>query len=309
MDDKLVRAYGKSFMRRMLFSLLVGGLLIACLACLLIGLAIVPENILSQEIKPFVLGATLVLFFSTAIGATILWVVSRNRQLYAQLDAAFTPLGLAGSRYLLTGRQYRGTFHGRTVHVYYHVSGGRSLRTPDLVIYIQGNFRTRLGLGSENVLTSAGGALLGRTPLELNEPAYEGILIYPLDETWSRSLLTAPHARKAVARLVGQNTHGLRALVFSPISVYLQIRHFDTQLIAPHTVRAWVDDLIGLAETAEGLSPPTKTAQASDLELVSQSNRAKFVPIALGIVALMIICPLLIVITVFLTLFLFGVFP
>jgi hypothetical protein len=309
MGDKLIQSYGKSLTRQALYSIVLGGILVICLGCLLVGLAIVPEEIISSEVKPFILVGLLIVFFAFAIGGTLFWVLSRNRQFSRRLDAAFATLGLTGSRYLVSGRQYQGTVGGRKMNVYYRLSGGRSFRTPDLTIYLDGKFHTRLGIGSKNVLTSAGGALTGQNHLELNEPLYEGLLIYPLDETWSLSLLTDPEAQKSVVRLVGKDTPGTRGVVFAPQSIKLQIRHFNAELITPEAVRAWVDDLMRLAEIAEALSPPTKTAQASDLELASQANRAKFTPFALGLVALLIICPVLLVGGVFLALFLLEVFP
>ena len=306
MNDRLIQAYGRQIARRTIYSIAIGILLCFCLFCMVGGIVLLP---VSEDIKLPLFLVVFILFFLAAIGGTAFWVFSRNRETYRQLDRAFCAVGLTGSRYLISGRQYQGTVRGRKVNVYYYISSGRTFRTPDLTIYIEGNFNTRLGIGSKNILTTAGGTLAGQTHLELNEPAYDELLIYPLDETWSRNLLVAPQARDAVTRMVGKDTPGTRGVIFAPQSLKLQIRHFDLDIVTPDSVREWIDDMLALTEIGEGLLPPTQTAQSSDLELASQSNRAKFLPIALGIVAVMIICPAVIVGGVFLAIYLLGIFP
>jgi hypothetical protein len=79
-------------------------------------------------------------------------------------------------------------------------------------------------------------------------------------------------------------------------------------VVTPEAVRQWLEDMLLLAEVAESLMPPSETDVASDLERASQSDRKKFTPIALTIVAVLIGCPLLLLGVVILAMALLGVF-
>jgi hypothetical protein len=308
MNDKVIQSFAQSWLSRVavqaVATLVFGGVL----CCLMVGIASIPESLANQDVKLFLFIGSFACLMGAVMVGLLAWVLLNNRRIYAQFDQAFASLGLTRSRYLLRGLQYQGTYRGRQVNVYYHVSGGRYLRVPNLEIYLNGNFRTRLGIGTQNALSSLGSALLQQQALDPGDPAYEGLLIYPLDERWSRHLLGDHAARDAIVRLVGKDTPGVRGLHFGPESIRLQLRHFSLSILTPETVRQWLDDLFALAEIGEGLPPPAQTAQASDWERAGRSDRGRFLLPALGIVLLLVLCIFVFTGCVFLTLFLSGNF-
>jgi len=289
MADKLIRSYAKGCLSRTALSLLLTVAAFIMLGVCMVGLALIPERWLSPNAKAMLIAACIPVGGITLTLGIVAVVLLNNQRIYTQFDQAFTPLGLTRSRYLLSGLQYRGTYRERQVNVYYYVSGRRYLRVPDLQIYLSGNFRTRLGIVSQNALTSLGGALMRQQPITVNDPAYEGLLIYPLDEIWSRRLLSEPQASEAILRLVGKEEPGVRSLTFSPDSIRLQLRHFQLSILAPDVVRRWVDDLLALTEIAEGLLPPTQTAEVSEWEWAGRSDRSRFLLPAIAIVAVIFV--------------------
>jgi hypothetical protein len=309
MTDKLIQSYAKGCLTRTGLSLLLTFAAFLFFGCLCAGLALIPETVIDPDVKGLLFVGAIPCFGLTLTGGVVAWVLINNQRIYNQFDQAFTPLGLTRSRYLLRGLQYQGSFRGRQVNVYYHVSGGRYLRVPNLEIYLKGNFRTRLGIGTQNALSRLGGALMQQPALDPGDPAYEGLLVYPLDENWSRQLLGDHAARDAIVRLVGKDTPGVRGLRFDPEAISLVLRHFSLAILTPEAVRQWLDDLLALTEVAEGLPPPAQTAQASDWERAGRSDRGRFLLPALGIGLLLILCPFVITGCVFLALFLSGSFP
>ncbi|MGQ0600835.1 MAG: hypothetical protein ACT4QE_03960 [Anaerolineales bacterium] len=289
MSDKLLQAYGKSCLTRLLFGVLLSVAAFLFIFCLGAAITLIPNRLLDEDTKALLQIATIPCFAFLLIGGVVVWVLFNNSRIYTQFDEAFTPLGLTRSRYLLSGFQYQGNYRGRQVNVYYHVSGGRYLRTPDLQIYLGGNFRTRLGLGTENILTRVGGALTRQQAITLSEPSYEGLLCYTIDETWSRNLLGQPQGQALVVRLAGKDTPGVRGLVFGPESLRLHLRHFPLSIVTPETVRQWVEDLVALAALAEELPPPTQTAEASDWERAGRLDRSRFLLPAIAIVLVLVL--------------------
>jgi hypothetical protein len=308
MTQEIIQSYARRSARGWLWGLLIAIVLIGSFLCLAAGIALLPASVIDPDTKIYLFIGLFILFFFVFLAGIIAALLFYRKRIFSGFDAAFASFGLVPSSYLLSGRQYRGVSRGRKVNVYYHVSGGRNLSTPDLSIYVSGNFRTRLGIGEKNALTLAGGSLMKKQPLETGDPDYREMLIYPLDETWACSLLGDSQVRRAVVRLVGREAPGIRALVYGPEALRLQIRHFDISVVTPEAVRQWLEDMLLLAEVAESLMPPSETDVASDLERASQSDRKKFTPIALTIVAVLIGCPLLLLGVVILAMALLGVF-
>ncbi len=308
MSDKLIQSYAKGFLNRTALSLLLTIAAFLVFGCLCAGIALIPERLLDPDAKGLLLALAIPCFGVVFVSGVVAFVLFNNQRIYTQFDQAFTPLGLTRSRYLLAGLQYQGTHRGRQVNVYYYVSGGRYFRTPNLEIYLNGDFRTRLGIGTKNAISSLGGAVMQQQPLDLGDAAYEGLLIYPLDENWSRQLLGDHEARDAIVRLVGKDTPGVRGLHFSPESIRLQLRHFSRSIITPEAVRQWLDDLLALIEIAEGLPPATQTAEASDWERAGRADRGRFLLPAIGIGLLLVMCPFVITACIMLTLIASGYF-
>ena len=165
------------------------------------------------------------------------------------------------------------------------------MRTPNLEIYLGGDFRTRVGIGSENVLSRLGGNLRQQQPLNPNDPAYAGLLIYALDEVWSSQLLAHPQARPVIVALVGQDTAGVRGLLFGPEAVRLQIRHFSLEIITPEMAAQWLNGLWALAALAEKLPSPTQTAEASNWEKQNRSGLNRVLVAVMVAIILIAVCP------------------
>jgi hypothetical protein len=292
MNDKVFQALAKTWLTRVGLNLVVTVGLGSVFCCFGTALLLIPERWLDPDLRALLLVGGMCLGLVAVLVFVIATVLISNRRVYAQFDEAFTPLGLTRSRYLLRGFRYQGAYRGRQVTVLYYVTGGRYLRSPSLQIYLSGSFRTRLGIGTESALTRLGGNLTGQTPLSLSEPAYEGLIAYPLDEAWSRQLLGEAEARDIIVRLVGKDTPGVRGLVFGPETVRLQVMHFGLNLITPEAVRQWFDDLLRLCEIGEGAPPPTQTAQASDWERADRSDRGRFLwPVIAITLAVVAVCP------------------
>jgi hypothetical protein len=237
------------------------------------------------------------------------WVLVNNQRLYARFDQAFTPFGFTRSRYLIRGLRYRGQYRGRPVNVYYFISGGRNLRTARLEIILRGTFRTRLGLGTQNALSSLGVALTGLAPLQLSDPAYTGLLIHPLDEAWSRQLLENALARDAIVRLVGQATPGVRGLHFGPETLRLYLSDPALGSLSPEAVRQWLEDLLSLIEIGEGLPPPTQTATAAQWESADRADWGRYLLPVLGVIVAFALCPIFMAVCVIGIMIVQGDFP
>lgn len=298
MNDKVIQSFAQSWLRRVVVQAITTAVIGSGLCCLMAGIAALPEQWVDSDVKPWLFIGSFACLSGTFVVGLIIWVLVNNRKIYAQFDQAFTPLGLTRSRYLIRGLRYRGAYRGRAVNVYYIISGGRYLRSARLEIYLSGAFHTRLGIGTQSALSGFGLALTGQTPLEMPDPAYAGLLINPLDETWSRQLLEDVTARDIVARLVGQDTPGVRALHFSPANIRLYVGHFDLSILTPEAVRQWLEDLLALAEIGEGLLSPTQTATASQWESADRSDGGRYFLPVIAVVAVLVLCPMLMAVCV-----------
>jgi len=296
MTNKVIDSVSRNYRARlaaMPLALLVSCLMLTVPWCIAFAISIFPESLLSREIKSLLINCFCILWLFVILpGAMFSWIAYNVRKGNAWLDQVFTPFGLTGGTFAIFGRKYTGTRRGRQVNVYYSISGGRHLRTPNLQIYVNGNFRTRLGIGEKNLLTNLGGAILQQKPLNHGDPAYQDMLIYPLDEAWSRTVLDDPSARELITRLVGKDVPGLRGLVFGPETLRLHLRHFTPDLITTQNVDQWLNDVSALAEIAERLQPPTQTAQATDAERPGRGEigSLRLILLVVGVVGLVILC-------------------
>ena len=131
----------------------IAALIVVPLSCVLIfiPLALVSRSDLS--IWWLIIPAGLFLLVVLAGGPGMLALVLSRRT--RQLDALFTPIGLAGSPYSLFFRQYHGTVQGRQVAVYFY-------RGPSLEIDVETPLQTRLAVTGQHADTNALARLLNR---------------------------------------------------------------------------------------------------------------------------------------------------
>jgi hypothetical protein len=286
MANKTLNAWGASYLRGCRLYLLVAALVVP-LGCVCIGvpLYVVQNGTYDDTTTLLIMVVPMAGFFLLVMGGSLgfaAWMI-RSRQ--RQLDDAFTPLGLAGSMYLLNGRQYHGTAGGRRVDAYFY-------RGPTLDIYLGTPLKTRLGIGTKDTVGQAVAGLMNRRSIALDDPSLRHLSVFPLDEAWSRALLADPTARAALLRLTAdEGPFELRQVILQPESLRLRLHHTRQSHVTPENVRQWFNDLLTVARAAEGLPPPQQTAEASGLERTTRSNRnALFLP-ALGI-AFALLCGL-----------------
>jgi hypothetical protein len=282
--SKLLKAWSLGYVRSYVLGLIAPAIVLplGCV-CVLIPLWLVTES----DASIWVLIISSSLYFLILVGGGLGvagWVLHRRKR---RLDTAFTPLGLVGKRYLLTGRQYHGTVEGRQV-------SARFYRGPMLELHLGTSLQTRFGVAEEGSTTLALAGLFGRQRLAMDDPDLSGLHIFALDEGWTHSLLADPEARTLIQRLMraGESWALVRQVVLGPgalrLRLYRSKRLFKYE-ITPEEAQRWLDDLLALARIAEGLPAPTVTAEESSAERLVRSGGAS--RIGLTIAALLVGVP------------------
>jgi len=284
-ENRLFQAYGQGCARSTLIYVLVAVAIFGGFCFLSVGAFLLP---IDQDTKLWIWLVLLLLFMFAAITATVIGSVWVIRKRAAELDAAFLPLGLQGRGYLQNGRQYHGTYRGYPMHIYFY-------RGPTLQIYQDVPLGTRLGIGHKSELARLASSMISKEVLDLNDPEFEHLAIYPEDQRWAADLFADPQARAAILRLTGEETATeLRSLSVTPKALLWQSRYLPVRAINLENVRAWVNDLSELARIAQGLTPPTVTALESILEQNVRLDRSKYtgriVGITCGVIGLMTAC-------------------
>ena len=224
-------------------------------------------------------------------------VLRRN----ARLDALFTPLGLTGGAYQTRFRQFHGMVQGRHVDVYFY-------RGPVLEIEISTTLQTRLGITDRHSDAQFFGSLMGQQALTSYNPTLDNLTVFAADERWAQSLLAIPNA----VDLIGQLTT-LGSSVFTRQQVILRPGTFELILsgnrrlfrldLSPQQVRAWLDDLLHLIQTAESVPAPQVTAELTpaehSLNKLRQRNPLLALYVGLGIAVFFLIAAVIIISAVF----------
>jgi hypothetical protein len=279
MANKTLRAWGAAIARSLFLRIAVAAVVVplACV-CLLVPLAVAQSGAFDDTTTLLIMVIPMMGFFLLVSGGSIgfaAWIIRGRAR---KLDDAFAPLGLAGSMYLLNGRQYHGTAGGRQVDAYFY-------RGPVLDLYLGTPLKTRLGIGTRDTVGNAVAGLVDRRPIALDDPGLQHLSAFPLDEAWARALLADTTAREAILRLTrDEGPYELRQVFFQPESMLLRLYHTDLRRVTPENVRQWLNDLLALARAAEGLPAPTQTAEATGLERTTRSNRNALILPAVGVV-------------------------
>jgi len=281
---KLLKAWSLDYGRSLILGLIAPAIVLP-LGCVCV---FIPLRLVTRfDASIWVLIVPSSLFFLILNGGafgTLGWVLYRRKR---WLDAVFTPLGLTGKSYMLTGRQYHGAIEGRQV-------SARFQRGPRLELHLGTPLQTRFGVAEEGSTTLPLARLSGRQPLALDDPDLSGLHILALDEGWTRSLLADPEARRLIRRLMsaGESWALVRQVVLGPgtflLRLYRSKRLFKYE-ITPEEARRWLDDLLALARIAEGLPAPSVTDEESSAERLVHTGGASRT--ALLIVALVVGVP------------------
>jgi len=281
---KLLQARFKDNIRGLVVTLLstvIVALLIGVLIFIPLGLVSNSDASIWVLIVPACL--FLLILFGGGFGA-LAWTLHRRKR---WLDTLFTPWGLAGSAYMLSGRQYQGRVQGREVTA-------RFYRGPTLDLYVSTPLQTRLGIAEKNRTSLALAGMLGREPLALNDPDLDELSIFALDEQWAHSLLAGPEAKALLLRLMraGDSWVLMQQVYLQPGAFYLRLyrnKNLFKYGIEPEEAQAWLDDLLALARIAEGLPAPQVTAEESGAERLVRSGR--IFPVVLLTVVLLVGLP------------------
>ncbi len=242
------------------------------LGCLLIFLPLaIGSRIADPTMSTLVMSVPPVLFVLLLFGGGFGLLARTNHRRAALLDAIFNPLGLNGRQSLLTMRAYQGTIRGREARAYYR-------RGPVIEVTLSTPLPTRLSVDEADKGTTAVAGWLNRHPLALDDPAFDGLRVFALDEAWARSLLAQPQVPPLLRRLIlSEGPFVLRQLQLSPGQFFLRLFRSKRLLstdIDPAQVRQWVEDVAALADMAESLPAPQETAVATPLEQTLRAQRA-----------------------------------
>jgi hypothetical protein len=245
---KLVKVIAKDYLRALIVWLIAA----AVATPLICGLVFVPVTIASRTsdatsaLLIMAVPATCFLLILFGGGAGALFFVFRQRA--RRYDALFNPLGLTGKLYMLSGRQYQGTVRGRQVDV-------RLYRGPALDMRIDTAAQVRLSVANSDGVSLTLARAFGRDPLELNDPALDGITVFAKDESWARSLLANPEVRSLLPQLIlDESSFLMRQVHLEPGQIRLFLyrnRGLFKFSIVPEQAERWLDGMLSLARIVE----------------------------------------------------------
>ncbi len=270
-EERLAGAWKSGCARRFIFAVVAVFLFFGlCIASYLIALYSQHLNNLTLDQMTNLWMAGMGISLLITIIAIGIWIGVDNRRRSRKMDGFFTPLGLAGQSYLGGGRQYHGTLQGRQVNAYFY-------RGPSLDIYVTFRVNTRLGIGLKGKYDLLSSGLIKRPELSNSYTELSNLAVYPLDVDWARQLLDKPSARTSIARLANPTgKYEFRNILFQPGALQLQIHRMDRNLVTAENLSLWMSDLLSLVGIAETMQVPAVTANASELEKQTRTDRGAF---------------------------------
>lgn len=291
--SKFLMGCGKTYLAAIGYRL---GITLLCLLVLLplcVLAAIVPLP--ASVDRGFAMIAALLLWMMICFVATLGYIAWMFAQRAQRLDAAFTPLGLHGQFYMLSGRSYQGTVNGRAVNVYLY-------KGPYLDIYIESALGTRVGISNADALVDFIGRSKQADPLSLLDSDLSSLRVYSADVTWAQALMDLPLIKSALLRLLAEPAAEQRFVRILPDAILFRIHYTQPQnaaapaSITALAVGAWFDDLLALLRVAESLPEPQERLESTELEHNARVNRKtinrKVALITLAVFAVLILCSL-----------------
>lgn len=290
MTTKILKAWGAGCAWRLLLQI---GLAILLLGGMVVLIVII-EGFLPpgrEELGALILGGGLFAFLALGMGGALAWGVSTYRQRAAQMDAAFTPYGLTGRRYMTIGRQYHGSYQGRQLDIYFY-------RGPVLDIYLAAAVRTRLGVGLKDRVVAAISGLVNRQPVGDLIPGYENLHIFGADHSWARGLLNDLPVQAVLLRLVSVGSEAgpfeINQVIFNPEALHFNLYRLNQARITPANVAQWLRDLALLAAAVEAQPAPAEELHATRLEQATRTQadalNTRVAAITCGVFAVMGAC-------------------
>jgi hypothetical protein len=250
---KLGKIIAQDYVRSLIITLISAAIAIPLICALIfVPLAIASRtDDTTSALLIMIIPATcfFLILFGGGIGA--LFFVLRRRA--NQYDALFTPLGLEGKTYMISGRQYQGTVQGRQVDA-------RLYRGPALDIRVDTTAQARLSIANSDAVSLTLARTFGRKPLELNDPALSGITVFAPDESWAISLLINPEVKALLPQLIlGESSFLMRQIHLEPGKLRLFLyrnKGLFKFTITPEQAEQWLNGLLSLARIAESLPSP-----------------------------------------------------
>jgi hypothetical protein len=245
----LLAAFGRNIVLQIVIGIVGMCLVLVCTAALMVWIGFAAN--LDSDISVIVLVATVVCFSLALVGGSVGIVFLVISQRARRFDALFEPLGLTGSMFALTGRQYRGAVSGRQVHIKFY-------RGPALTYEVSTSVQTRFAIGTRTGLGQAASGILRSRTIQVDDPDYGHLASSGHDENWARNLLADSTAKAAILRLTRDEVATeIRNLIVQPGKVQLMIYRFRISMLTAENVRMWMDDLLAFADAAEELPAPS----------------------------------------------------
>ena len=249
---KFAKIIAKDYLRSFIITLISAAIAIPLICALIfVPLAIASRtDDTTSALLIMVIPATcfFLILFGGGLGA--LFFVLRRRA--NQYDALFTPLGLEGKMYMLSGRQYQGTVGGRQVDV-------RLYRGPALDMRVDTTAQARISIANSDTVSLTLARTFGREPLELSDPDLDGIAVFAHDEVWAISLLTNPEVKALLPQMIlGESSFLMRQIHLEPGKLRLFLyrnKGLFKFTITPEQAEMWLNGLLSLARIAETLPP------------------------------------------------------
>jgi hypothetical protein len=249
--QKLFKAMLQDRLRAIIISLISAVIVIPLIcACIFVPIAIANQaNDETTALLVMVIPACL--FLLVVIGGSfgaVFYVFGRRAKQY---DSIFAPLGLESKAYMLSGRRYQGTVHGRQMDV-------KVYRGPALDMGIDTPLQTKLSVANSDTVSLTLARAFGREALSLSDPAMSGMTVFAQDEAWTRSLLANPEVQDALRRLVlNDSSFLMRQVHLEPGKLRLFLyrsRGMFKFSVSADEVSQWADALFSVARIAESMA-------------------------------------------------------
>jgi len=256
------------------------------------GLILTTDGILPFKYQRYQyhIGITSMVLALIFLVISIKFMIWGMRRMATNLDILFQDLGLSAEKYAADGRHFFGDMEGRRIDIYCKPVKNRryfgDVKTVKYIghaldIYVEGDVNTRSSIGlvregegihgkiraymikylTEKFIDKFGGQLI-----KMNDPRYQDLEIYALDQVWTQAFLENEDVSGALLKLLGEDIRCIRQHVHvTPKAV-----HFTTltniRYLKPDIINLIVGNVTQIATTAESLKKATITSEATDQE-------------------------------------------
>ncbi len=269
---KLLGGWSRDYLRGGIVYLAAAAIVIPLGCCLIfVPLWLVSGTNLGDAGTVLVLVVPMALFFIIIVGGLLAFgyrIISRRTH---WLDEAMAPLGLEGSSYGISGRQYHGIFQGRQVDILFY-------RGPTFSMFVGTSLKTKISIAERNRLGLALAKAFKREPLTTTNSDLEDMVVYANEEAWGQALVAQSEATAVLRRLVfAESNFLLHQVHLYPESFLFKMyrsKGLFNLKISPEQIQTWFNDMVKLAEIAEALPAPQEVLEASRLERSSRTGGA-----------------------------------